>query len=108
MWLGGPDATDDFILSVSLDTTIVYPDLSTEVIHPTRPVNPDLDIFYIHPTVNLSPEPGNDDLTDLTNTKAFVTESASRFSTIGRVITPLYHSATAGCFFAGDDTTLNS
>ncbi|NIR95808.1 MAG: DUF3089 domain-containing protein, partial [Gammaproteobacteria bacterium] len=82
--------------------------MSTEVIHPTRPVNPDLDIFYIHPTVNLSPEPGNDDLTDLTNTKAFVTESASRFSTIGRVITPLYHSATAGCFFAGDDTTLNS
>lgn len=101
MWLSGPDSIDDFVLSVNLATTIVHPDLSTEVVHPVRPVDPELDIFYIHPTVNLSPEAGNDDLSDLTNTKSFVKESVARFSTLGRVIAPLYHSSKAGCFFAG-------
>ena len=103
LWLSGPDAVDDFVLSVNLDTTIVYPDLSTQVIHPVRKQAPDVDIFFIHPTVNLSPEPGNDDLSDLTNHKTFTLESAARFSTIGRVIAPLYHSSTAGCFMAGDE-----
>ncbi|MFV8750077.1 DUF3089 domain-containing protein [Nannocystaceae bacterium ST9] len=87
---------------MNLDTTIVHPDLSTEVIHPERPEDPDLDIFFVHPTVNLSPALGNDDLSDLANTKAFVAESVARFSTIGRVITPLYHSATAGAFLPGN------
>ncbi len=105
LWLSGPDADDDFVLSVNLDTTIVYPDLSTEVIHPEPAQNPELDIFYIHPTVNLSTEAGNDDLSDLTNTKSFVAESAARFSTIGRVISPLYHSATAGCLLVGGEVT---
>ncbi|NJK32399.1 MAG: DUF3089 domain-containing protein [Deltaproteobacteria bacterium] len=98
LWLSGPDALDDYVLSVNLDTTIVYPDLSTEVIHPKRPEAPDVDIFFIHPTVNLDLAPGNDDMADLTNTKLFVKETAARFSTIGRVVTPLYRSATAGCF----------
>ncbi len=101
LWLSGPDAIDDFVLSVNLDTTIVYPDLSTDVIHPKRASNPDLDIFFIHPTVNFSTVAGNDDLSDLTNTKAFTAESAARFSTIGRVVAPLYRSATTGCFLEG-------
>lgn len=108
MWLSGPSAADDFILSVNLDTTVVNADLSTEVLHIVRPTHTDFDIFYIYPTVNLDSAPGNDDLSDLTNTKGFVTESIARFSTIGRVITPLYHSATAGCFFSQDKSVLNA
>lgn len=101
LWLAGPDAIDDFVLSVNLDTTIVYPDLSTQVVHPLRPTSPDVDIFFIHPTANLSPVAGNDDLSDLTNTKSFTAESAARFSTVGRVIAPLYRSGTVGCFLEG-------
>lgn len=107
MWLSGPPATEDYVLSVNLDTTVVHPDMSTEVIHPVRPAYTDFDIFYIHPTVNLGFEPGNDDLSDLTNTKAFVTESIARFSTVGRVIVPLYHSATAGCFLSVQEGVLD-
>lgn len=108
MWLSGPDAAEDFVLSVDLDTTVVHSDLSTEVVHVERPQNPDLDIFYIHPTVNLDGVSGNDDLSDLTNTKNFVKESIARFSTIGRVIAPLYHSGTAGCFLTEDKEILNN
>ena len=101
LWLAGPDAAEDFVLGVDLDTTIVYPDLSTEVIHPERPKHPKVDIFYIHPTVNLDPSPGQDDLSDLTTTHSFAAESVARFSTLGRVVAPLYRSGTAGCFLAG-------
>lgn len=102
LWLSGPDAADDVVLSVDLSTTIVYPDLSTETVHPQRPVNPELDIFYVHPTVNLSPYPGNDDLSDVTSVQSVMKETA-RFSTIGRVVAPRYHSGTAGCFLAGGE-----
>ena len=82
------------MLSLNLATTLIHPDLTREVIQYEHAQDPDLDIFFVHPTVNLSPEPGQDDMADLTAVKAAVAESAARFSTIGRVISPLYRPAT--------------
>lgn len=91
------------MLSLNLATTVIHPDLTREVIQYEHAQDPDLDIFFVHPTVNTSPEPGQDDMSDLTAVKEAVAESAARFSTIGRVISPLYRSATAGCFLTGGE-----
>ena len=99
LWLAGPDAAEDFVLSVDLSTTIVHPDLRTEVVVPERPEDPDLDIFYLHPTVDLTAlAPGNHDLVDRTNIEQFTTETVAPLSSKGRVVAPLYHSANALVF----------
>jgi len=77
----------------SLETTVVNPDGSSQVSHPSHARRPKLDCFYVYPTVSDQPTI-NADLTVDPQQTAIARYQAARFSRRCRVFAPVYRQLT--------------
>lgn len=91
MWLCGPDARPDSCTEADLSATRVTADGAGGVLTHTAADDPPADCFYVYPTVRFEPECGNATNFDDTTSERFATvNQAARFSSVCRVIAPLY------------------
>ncbi|MEM7143386.1 MAG: DUF3089 domain-containing protein [Actinomycetota bacterium] len=94
-WLCHP-AIDEDACDVSLDTTLVHPDGSTEILPHRAADDPQVDCFYVYPTISRDAT-GNSDF-DVSEIEEIyvVRNQAARYSRFCRVFAPVYRQVTLG------------
>lgn len=93
-WLCGPEAEPDLCLTTDLSVTSIRPDGSTEVIEHIAAADAPIDCFYVYPTVNFEKKCGNvEEFEDIASEEYATIHQAARFSSVCRVIVPLYRQA---------------
>lgn len=98
-WLCAPGLDKDECLSVDLTTSEAGEGGAFESVSTEAAQSPKLDCFYIYPTYDTRPEADNaTDFSDLSKILLAMRNQAARFTSVCRVIAPLYRQMTIGTY----------